>query len=111
MTTLPPPEHLSDTGRAFWVAIAEQYDLEDADQRALLEHAATALERIEAARKAIAEHGLVLDSGRANPAVNIELQYVRAFRMACREMGLSTNHEQYTRPPRPAGNRAAGRTD
>lgn len=110
----PPPDHLGEHGRRFWRTVVADYAVEDADTAALLEHAATCLDRLAAAREAIARDGVVLN-GRAHPATALELSYLRTFRMTVRELGLTTEHgapaDIYTRPPRPTGNRAAGRTD
>jgi len=109
--TPPPPEHLADAGVAFWRSITAEFVVDTADATATLAHAALALDRLAEARALLARDGLVLESGKANPAADLELKYLRAFRFATRELGLSVETEMYTRPPRPAGNRAAGRTD
>lgn len=106
--TPKPPAHLGEAGRAFWQAIVGDYNVDTADALATLEHAALALDRLAEARAAIATDGLL----NAGKAADYELKYLRAFRFAVRELGLSTSEtELYTRPPRPVGNRAAGRTD
>jgi len=109
--TLQPPEYLAEPGRRFWQAVTADFDVGDADSLALLEHAAVCLDRAAHARWLIDRDGLVLADGKANPAAALELQYQRTFRMTCRELGLTVDSEPYTRPPRPTGNRAAGRTD
>jgi P27 family predicted phage terminase small subunit len=75
-TTRPrPPAHLSREARAWWRSIADTWDLEP-HHRALLDQAATALDRAREAREVIGRDGAVtmdrFKQARAHPAARVE---------------------------------------
>ena len=87
------PAHLSPATRAWFEAIADDYELESTDLR-LLELAGVAWDRAVAAREALkAADGGVLTRDRygalkAHPAVAIERDAIVAFARLVRELGL-----------------------
>lgn len=72
------PSHLGAVGRALWAEVQAEFEVDDAAGRALLQSACEARDRIEAARKAIDEHGVVVTDRfgelRPNPATSVEHQ-------------------------------------
>jgi hypothetical protein len=89
---LNAPEHLRDGGKAFFVAVADEYRIIDAAGLALLSRAAECVDRIEAAHRAIAEHGeLVIDrygAPKLNPACALEKDARAGFLAAMKALNL-----------------------
>jgi len=89
---LNAPDHLRDGGKAFWRAVADEYSIADAAGLALLTRAAECIDRIDAAGRAIAEHGeLVIDrygAPKLNPACALEKDARAGFLAAMKALNL-----------------------
>jgi len=99
------PRHLGKTAAAFYRHVVDSFHL-DKHHIQILIRACEALDRCEAAREAIAEHGLIYTDVHGNPRkrpeVSIEADSRLAFLRCCRELRLYdvVPAEEYTRPPR-----------
>lgn len=101
MTTRPqPPKHLSPTARAWWREVVNTFEIEP-HSLPTLTLAATALDRAEQARTALADGALTLKdrfgNARARPEIAIERNAMIAFARLTRELGLDAGEEA----PRP----------
>ena len=100
----PPraPRHLSRSSRAWWCKIMTSWVL-DAHHVKILDHAATCLDRAEAARQIVVEKGsIVLDrygSPKENPACKAERDSMALFARLIRELGLDLGPSPDSRPP------------
>jgi phage terminase small subunit len=109
MLTSPPPapSYLSDAARAWYTEIASTYALESHHFK-LLALAATAWDRAEQARAAIAEHGLVYMDGagipRPRPEIAVERDSRIGFARLTRELQLEDGEPGERRPPPLRGN-------
>jgi hypothetical protein len=107
---LKPPEHLRAEGRAFFVAVADEYAIADSAGAALLSRAAEAVDRIHAAQVAIAAHGeLVIDrygAPKLNPACGLEKDARAGFLAAMKALNLDLEplRDGPGRPPEGARN-------
>ncbi len=104
------PAHLSDDAASWWQSVVRDYELEPHHLR-LLQSAAEAWDRMQAARAAIAEHGgltFVDSSGnlKAHPCVAIERDARVAFARLVRELDLDAGAPaERSRPPALLSNR------
>lgn len=100
------PAHLSADSAAWFQRLTRAYVFE-AHQLRLLQVAAEAWDRKEAARLALAAEGIVtrdrFGSLKAHPAVAIERDSRTAFIRAVRELALGEDETPENRPPRLAG--------
>jgi len=92
MTDLPnPPKHLEPSTRQWFRDVSEKFELEQHHYR-LLTLAGEAWDRCQAAREAIAKHGIVFvdrfGAPRARPEVAIERDCRLAFARLVRELDL-----------------------
>ena len=96
-----PPKHLGRAGKAFWRGVMGDFDIDDAAGRALLLTACESLDRIEAARKAIAADGEVIrdryGQPKVHPAAALEKDARNGFLAAMRALQLEIS------PPKPVG--------
>ena len=105
-----PPAHLSKTARNWWQNVVKAYELEEHHLK-LLQLAAEAWDRAQAARQTLATDGVTFtdDRGnpRAHPAVGIERDARTAFARLVRELDLDTEAPPANsrRPPPLASNR------
>jgi P27 family predicted phage terminase small subunit len=88
-----PPAHLGSAGRDLWVKTLAEFTIEDAAGLALLQSACEARDRIEAARVAIEEHGVVVRDRfgelRPHPGCQIEHQARGAMARALSALRLA----------------------
>ena len=102
MRTPKPPDHLSAASKRWWLEVVEGFALEPHHLR-LLELAASAWDRCEQAREALATHGAVytdkLGQPKARPEVAIERDSRIAFARLLRELGLESAPADAPRPP------------
>jgi phage terminase small subunit len=105
------PAHLSDAMRTFYRSIARKYALSEHHRRLLVE-ACESFDRKVEARAVLATEGLTTTNrhgeARPHPCVAIERDSRIAFVRVIRELGLSDDVPNESRPPRPQG-RYAGR--
>ena len=98
----PAPGHLRPATRKWWREVIATFELEEHHRRILL-LACESWDRGEAAREALAEHGMVyLDrfaSPKARPEVAIERDSRIAFARLLRELGLDIDEPAESRPP------------
>ena len=93
ISTLPePPSHLTKDAKAWWKEVVRDYALEPHHLR-LLQCAAEAWDRMQQARKALADHGALTftdDKGtiKNHPAVSVEKDSRIAFARLVRELNL-----------------------
>ncbi|WP_043754382.1 P27 family phage terminase small subunit [Methylobacterium nodulans] len=105
-----PPEHLAEPTKAWWRAVQDAYELE-AHHLRLLQLAAEAWDQCQAAREALAEHGMTFEdrfgAPRARPEVAIERDSRLAFARLIRELDLDVDPpgEGRSRPPALRSNR------
>jgi hypothetical protein len=89
---LNSPEGLRDAGATFFRSVADEYAISDAAGLALLSRAAECVDRLAAARAAIAEHGeLVIDrygAPKLNPACALEKDARAGFLAAMKSLTL-----------------------
>ncbi len=108
--SIAPPAHLSDEAAAWWRDVLCDYDLEPHHVR-LLQAAGEAWDRMQQARKALADHGgltFLSSSGdiRAHPAVSMERDARVAFARLVRELDLDAGAPaERSRPPSLISNR------
>ena len=101
-----PPKTLQDKGREFWKAVMLEWDLEESHDLALLEQAATCLDRIESARSALDKDGEYSETKgifTAHPALKVERSNKILFFRAVKQMDLTEN------PPEKPKNLKKGR--
>ena len=100
------PEGLRADGESFFERVAAEYTIDDAAGRELLARAAECVDRLAAARAAIAEHGeLVIDrygAPKLNPACNLEKDARNGFLAALRALNLDLEPLR-DGPGRPSG--------
>jgi phage terminase small subunit len=98
-----PPDHLRPETQQWFSSVLESYELEEHHRR-LLVLAAQSWDRAEAAREALAEHGMTYDDRFGAPHPRPEVQIVRdstiAFSRLIRELDLDTEM-----PSPPSGRR------
>lgn len=89
---LKPPPHLRAPGRKFYESVADEYGINDAAGVGLLLRAAECVDRLDAAHKAIEEHGeLVMDrygAPKLNPACALEKDARSGFLSALKALNL-----------------------
>ena len=94
------PKHLRAATRRWWLAVLEDYQLEEHHKR-LLTLAAESWDRCQQAREALVTHGLTFDdrfgAPHARPEVAIERDSRLAFARLLRELSLDIE------PPRELG--------
>jgi phage terminase small subunit len=99
-----PPDHLSDPAKAWFSAIVTEFSMESEAEWRLLEEAAGCVQRIDEARAAIQEHGLLIETGtgswKPNPAVVIERDCRTLLARLLRELRLNGTELTENRPPR-----------
>ncbi len=103
--TLTPPAGLSDAASTWWQSVRDEYGIADPAGIALLNQAAQALDRADAARTLLDAEGLVVrdrfDQPKPHPASVIVRDAEASFRSALRDLRLDV---EPSRPPgRPAG--------
>ena len=103
--TPTPPAGLSEPAATWWEATRAEYSIDDAAGLALLNQAAQALDRADAARTLLEAEGLVVrdrfDQPKPHPASVIVRDAEASFRSALRDLRLDV---EPSRPPgRPAG--------
>lgn len=105
-----PPKHLRPATRRWWLAVVEDYELEDHHVR-LLTLAGESWDRAAAAREAIAAHGITFTdrfgAPRARPEVAIERDSRIAFARLVRELRLDVMPEDPRSPGLGGGRDAA----
>lgn len=88
-----PPAWLSAKSRRWFTAVAGQFVFETEAEWSLLEQAAGVLDRLDEARAAIAEHGLLVPTGQGglkpNPAANLERDNRILLARLLRELRMS----------------------
>lgn len=109
-TIADPPAHLSAEAAAWWREVLRDYDLEPHHLR-LLQAAAEAWDRMQQARKALADHGGLTFTDpngniRAHPCVAMERDARVAFARLVRELDLDAGAPaERSRPPSLISNR------
>ncbi len=93
----PAPDHLSSEAKEWWLRVIREWEIDTA-QLPILEVALGAWDRLAEARQQIAEDGLTFmnqETGvrHAHPAVSIERDARREFRLAWKQLGLETEIE------------------
>lgn len=110
MTKLKAPAHLTAATRKWWLAVHQDYALEEHHSR-LLTLAGEAFDRAGQARELIARDGLVVPTGtdggfKAHPAIAIERDSRLAFARLLRELDLDCGPpSEAPRPPSILSNR------
>jgi phage terminase small subunit len=101
-----PPAYLTSKARRWFRAVAGEYVFQHEPEWALLEMAAATLDRIDQARKAIADHGLIVPTGQGdvkpNPAANLERDNKILLCRIMRELRLADPADE-SRIPRIGG--------
>jgi P27 family predicted phage terminase small subunit len=106
----PAPPHLSDASRAWWKSVLETYELEQHHRR-LLQLAAEAWDGAQAAREALATHGMTYTDRHGQPHLRpeaaLERDHRTAFARLIRELDLDVAAPSSTRigPPPLRSNR------
>ena len=90
---LAPQAHLSDEARAMWSRVVSEYDLDASAHLPVLRIALEAWDRLQQARREIAESGLTFTNAVTGmqhpaPALRIERDSMQAFRLAWKQLGL-----------------------
>ena len=97
-----PPQHLKPATRKWWTSVVRMYELE-AHHIRLLTLAGEAWDRCEAARTAIAKHGLTyrdrFGQPKARPEVAIERDSRIGFARMLRELDLDVESPAETKRP------------
>ena len=100
------PDHLMPTTKAWWLSVADEYELE-AHHLRILTLAAESWDRGQQAREAVAKNGLVFDDRfgqpHARPEVAIERDSRIAFARLVREIGLDLFQPDESRPKQIGG--------
>ena len=108
MTNVRPPAHLAPATRKWFASVVAQFQLEDHHVRLLI-LAAEAWDRVQEARAAIAQHGMVFQdrfgAPRLRPEVAVERDSRIAFVRILRELGLDAVEPDGPRPPPLRGQR------
>lgn len=99
----PPPETLGNAGRAFWLSVVEQFDLNNHDLPLLL-GACEMLDRAATARRQVESEGLTttdrFGQPREHPAAAVERQSWLTFSKLRRELNVdSVPPPTDSRPP------------
>ena len=101
-----PPKGLSREAAGIWRSVVDVWLLEPTHLR-LLEAACRQWDRAIAARKVLADRGLVMldrfGQEKPHPMIDVERKALDAFRLTLRELGLREDGAQPGRPPRIAG--------
>lgn len=102
------PRHLGPDGRALWLELQREYQIQDCGGLTLLTTASECLDRMRAAQKLIKEHGECTPDRygglRANPAVNIEKDARSGLLAALKQLNLDLEPLKHIgRPGRPLG--------
>lgn len=88
---VPAPAHLSPASKKWWAEVNAEYSLEPHHLR-LLQAACESWERMQAARAAIAQHGLTFTDSQGNPKARPEVAIERdakvGFARLLRELDL-----------------------
>jgi len=88
---VPPPEHLSDEMKAWWTAVLAKFEL-DQHHLLLLQAACESWDRMQQARRVVAEQGISFQdrfgNWRQRPEVRIEDDAKRTFARLIRDLGL-----------------------
>ena len=86
------PTHLKKAGKAFWQQLHKEYEFDDSAESALVIAAAECLDRMEAAKAAIAEHGEIVPDRygqvKVNPACDLERRAKGQFLAVLKQLGL-----------------------
>ena len=97
-----PPSHLSLAARKWWSGVLATYDIED-HLVPTVTAACEAWDRKEQARLILAKDGLTVDcrdGKKTHPCVAVERDARLAYLRAVRELCLSTEEPDESRPPR-----------
>ena len=92
-----PPKTLQEKGRDFWKSVMVEWDLEESHDLALLEQAATCLDRIESARSALDKDGEYSENKGiivAHPALKVARDYKILFFRAVKQLDLTENEPE-----------------
>jgi|GraSoiStandDraft_39_1057311.scaffolds.fasta_scaffold161361_3 hypothetical protein len=91
----PPPPHLGEAGKAFWIATIRDYQVETGPLLTHLEVASGALDRLSECRQVIKSEGLMItedgkEDGKkiAHPLLKVESASRAAFQSAMRALRL-----------------------
>lgn len=100
-----PPTFLSTKARRWWSAVAGEFVFQSEPEWELLTQAAATIDRIDQARKAISQHGLMVPTGQGglkpNPAANLERDNKILLCRIMRELRLGDPaDDESNRPPR-----------
>ena len=105
----PVPSFLGKAGKSWLRQIVSDFDFGSESDWATAVQAAGALDRIEQARAAINEHGLLVRTDRGalkrNPAVSIERESKILFSRLCGELKLGDTAADTEHPPQFPGRR------
>lgn len=106
----PAPSHLTPEAARWWRELVAEYSIADPAGFLLLQTAMEAFDRMQQARRAIAEDGL-LSAGskrqaRAHPLLAVERDSQKALLAALKSLNLDLEPLR-DRPGRPAGGRGA----
>ena len=96
-----PPGHLSRAARKWWSGVMECYEIEE-HMIQTVTAAAEAWDRKEMAREILGKEGLTIDcrdGKKTHPAVGIERDSRLAYLRAVRELCLSAEDPEDSRPP------------
>lgn len=106
MATPTAPKGLAAATKAWWLAVRDEYDLDDPAGLYLLETAARAWDRAQQARVAIDLDGLRVKDRfgqwKAHPLCTVERDALATFRAALRDLNLDLEPLR-DRPGRPPG--------
>ena len=98
------PTYLGKSGRKFWREVLNEFVLEDQHDLQRLAHAASCLDRIDAARQEIEKIGAYyvdrFGQPKEHPGQKTERDNKALFARLVREMGLGDFQPQETRIPR-----------
>jgi P27 family predicted phage terminase small subunit len=104
-TPTKPPKGLSPEARAFWNAVQQDFEIEEAASLRLLLTACQSLDRMRQAQALIAKDGIVVRDRfgqlQRHPAATIERDARSAMLHAIKQMNL--NIQPPGKPGRPAG--------
>ena len=98
------PNHLQSDGRAFWLAMVDEYAITDAAGIALITAASECLDRQRQAQALIDKHGPCVETAagglKTNPACKVEMDSRNGFLAAVRALNLDLEPLR-DRPGRP----------